>query len=118
MANTIPTLAPVTQLPDPGAQIGVPSTIGALAQAVVKWLKLAQQQINRLSSGSIAGCSTAATSPPAAPSITIYAQGDFIRNSAPTIQGTSGSHYVVIGWICVAGGQPGTWTPCRTLTGT
>jgi hypothetical protein len=74
--------------------------------------------LNRVSSGSISGCSTASTSPPAAGSVTIYSQGDFTRNSAPTVLGAAGSQYVVMGWLCVAGGSPGTWVPCRALTGT
>lgn len=114
---TSPQLSPVTQLPDPQS-IGSSTTVIALGAAVVKWLKLCQQQLNRVSNGSISGSSTAATSPPAVGSVTIYSQGDFIRNSAPTVAGSTGSQYVVIGWICTAGGTPGTWVPCRTLTGT
>ena len=105
-----------TQLPDP-QRIGSPSTIAGLAMAVINWLKLAQQQINRLSSGSIAGSTTASTSPPSVGSVTLYAQGDFIRNAAPTEAGSAGSKYVVIGWICSVGGTPGTWLQCRCLTG-
>ena len=106
-----------TQLPDPN-QIGQTVSPGPLAKAVAKYLKLVQQQVNRLSDGSINGSTTASTSPPPANSITIYAQGDYIRNSAPTVQGTSGSQYVVKGWICVAGGKPGTWVQDRGITGT
>lgn len=106
-----------TQLSDP-SQIGRPNSTSALASAVVKYLKLVQQQVNRLSDGSISGCSTASTSPPAANSTSIYAQGDYIRNSAPTVLGPSGSEYVVKGWICVAGGIPGTWVQDRSYTGT
>lgn len=105
-----------TQLPDP-QNIGSPGTVSGLAMAVIRWLKLVQQQVNRLSSGSIAGCTTASTSPPIAGSVTLYAQGDFIRNSAPTELGSAGSKYVVIGWICNTGGTPGTWLQCRCLTG-
>lgn len=106
-----------TQLPDPN-QIGQTVSPGPLAKAVAKYLKLVQQQVNRLSDGSINGCTTAALAPPVSNSVTIYAQGDYIRNSAPTVQGTSGSHYVVKGWLCVAGGAPGTWVQDRCLTGT
>jgi hypothetical protein len=108
-----------TTLKDP-SQIAAsaPSNLRGFAKAIVDWLKLAQQQINRISNGSISGCPTASTSPPAAGSVTLYAQGDFIRNSAPTVQGTTGSQYVVTGWICVLGGTPGTWVACHSLTGT
>lgn len=108
---------PNTQLPDPTQQIGPAKDLPTLRTAVTKWLKLAQQQVNRLSSGTINGSTTASTSPPAVGSVTLYAQGDFIRNSAPTELGSAGSKYVVIGWICVAGGQPGTWVACRCSTG-
>lgn len=107
-----------TQLPDPAVRIGSPASVALLARAVVDWLKLAQQQINRISAGSINGSTTAATSPPAAGSVTIYATGDYIRNSAPSVLGSSGSQYVVKGWICIAGGKPGTWVQDRSLTGT
>lgn len=113
----MPTLAPVTNLPDPAQPIGNPTNIGMLIAAVVKYLRLVQQQVNRISGGSIAGATTASTSPPAVGSVTIYSQGDRILNSAPTELGSAGSKYVVTGWICVAGGAPGTWLQCRTLTG-
>jgi hypothetical protein len=110
-------LQPQTQITDPNT-IGHPSTVAALTMAVIKYLRLMQQQMNRLSNGSINGSTTAATSPPAVGSVTLYAAGDFIRNSAPVVQGASGSQYVVIGWLCTVGGKPGTWVPCHTLTGT
>lgn len=106
-----------TQLPDPANKIGKPSNLGMAVLVIVEWLKLAQQQINRLSAGSINGSTTASTSPPAPPSVTLYSAGDFIRNSAPTELGAVGSKYVVTGWICTVGGQPGTWVQCRNLTG-
>lgn len=53
----------------------------------------------------------------AAPTGNKWAQGNFCWNSTPTEQGTAGSKYVVLGWVCVASGTPGTWLPCRTLTG-
>lgn len=103
---------------DPQNQIANPSSVAVLASNSIKYLRTIQQQLNRLSAGGIAASTTAAASPPAANSTNIYAQGDFIRNSAPVVLGTSGSQYVVIGWVCVAGGKPGTWVQSRTLTGT
>jgi hypothetical protein len=42
-----------------------------------------------------------------------------LRNSNPTeITSTAGDNYVLYGWICVAGGTPGTWEEIRTNTGT
>lgn len=73
------------------------------------------EQLNGLSDGLVSASTTANT---AAPTTGAHQEGDFIRNSAPTVAGAAGSQYVVIGWICVAAGTPGTWMPCRCLTGT
>lgn len=53
----------------------------------------------------------------AAPTSGTWARGDFVWNSTPSEAGTAGSKYVVLGWICTAGGTPGTWLAARTLTG-
>lgn len=53
----------------------------------------------------------------AAPTTGTYAQGDFVRNSNPTELGVALAKYVLIGWVCVASGTPGTWRESRTLTG-
>lgn len=71
-------------------------------------------QVNLLSEGRIAAEYGAST---AAPTTGTHAQGDFMRNSAPTELGTGGSKYVIFGWVCVSGGTPGTWLQCRYLTG-
>lgn len=71
-------------------------------------------QINQLSEGRIAAKYNAAT---AAPTTETWQQGDFIANSAPAEAGAVGSKYVVLGWVCVASGTPGTWVDCRCLTG-
>lgn len=70
--------------------------------------------VNLITEGRIAGTANATT---AAPTTGTYAQGDFVRNSAPTEQGTAGSRYVVLGWVCVAGGTPGTFVPIQPPTG-
>lgn len=77
-------------------------------------MRLLQNQINALSEGVLVAHYSATT---AAPTTGTYAQGDFIRNSAPTESGTAGSKYVIHGWQCVASGTPGTWVQCRFLTG-
>lgn len=87
--------------------------LGLTRQLESLWRQLAQQ-VNQLSEGSIVAAYTAATAPPTAGS---YVQGDFIRNSAPTELGTAGSKYVVLGWVNVATGTPGTWVQARALTG-
>jgi hypothetical protein len=49
----------------------------------------------------------------AAPTSGANAQGDIIRDSNP-VKVTGGAfNYVRIGWICTAGGEPGTWEELR-----
>ncbi len=72
------------------------------------------QQVNGLSEGKVAAHYSARTS---VPTTGTHAQGDFIRNSTPTELGSGGSKYVILGWVCVAGGTPGTWVQARALTG-
>ena len=72
------------------------------------------QQVNGLSEGRIAANYNAAT---AAPTTGLYQQGDKVWNSAPVEAGTALSKFVVIGWICTVGGEPGTFVPMRVLTG-
>lgn len=69
--------------------------------------------VNLLSNGRLAGTNNAMT---AAPTAGGYAVGDFVRNSAPAEAGSSGSKYVVLGWVCTAD-NPLTFLPCRVLTG-
>ena len=52
-----------------------------------------------------------------APGSGTYLQGAFVRNSGPVEQGEDGAKYVLLGWVCVASGTPGTWLEVRTLTG-
>jgi hypothetical protein len=71
-------------------------------------------QVNLLSEGRISATYNAQT---AAPTTGTHAHGDFVRNSAPVELGTTPNKYVIHGWLCVAGGTPGTWVQCRYLTG-
>jgi len=71
-------------------------------------------QVNNLTEGQVTAVQNANTAPPTTGT---YQHGDFIRNSAPVEAGTAGSRYVITGWICTAAGTPGTWLPCRSLTG-
>ena len=71
-------------------------------------------QVNLLSEGRIAAEYAATT---AAPTTGTHARGDFVRNSEPSELGTASSKYVIFGWLCVTGGEPGTWVQCRFLTG-
>lgn len=72
------------------------------------------QQINAVSEGRIAGTYNATT---AAPTTGTYAQGDYIKNSAPSELGTALTKYVIKGWTCTVAGTPGTWLQDRALTG-
>lgn len=72
------------------------------------------RQVNALSEGRLAASYSARTS---APTTETWAKGDQVRNSNPAEAGGAGSKYVVTGWICTAGGTPGTWLEMRTLTG-
>lgn len=71
-------------------------------------------QVNLLSEGRLAAEYGATT---AAPTTGTHARGDFVRNSEPSELGAASSKYVIYGWLCVTGGEPGTWVQCRFLTG-
>lgn len=71
-------------------------------------------QVNMLSEGRISAANNAST---AAPTTGAYAQGDFVRNSAPSELGSASSKYVIFGWLCVSSGTPGTFVQCQFLTG-
>jgi hypothetical protein len=79
-----------------------------------RWYREVAQQVNSLSEGRLNASYTAYSS---APTTGTWAKGDQVRNSAPVEAGTAGSKYVVTNFICTAGGAPGTWLPCRSLTG-
>jgi hypothetical protein len=65
----------------------------------------------------IAGKVSATSRATAPPTGGVWSAGDFVRNAAPAELGTAASKYVVLGWVCVTSGTPGTWLACRTLTG-
>lgn len=71
--------------------------------------------INLMTDGSLTGTNNAM---PAAPTGGMYARGDYVRNSTPSVLGAAGSQYVVLGFVCVVGGTPGTFVQARALTGT
>jgi hypothetical protein len=100
------------KLPEPEPKIGTWST--TLLHALKRFFDSLTGQVNGISEGRIASVTNAYTEPPVAGT---YAQGDFVRNSAPAELGTEGAKYVVTGWVCVEAGSPGTWVEQRTLTG-
>lgn len=53
----------------------------------------------------------------AAPTSGNWRVGDTVYNTIPAETGTSGSKYIISGWINTVAGSPGTWLPQRTLTG-
>ena len=79
-----------------------------------RWYREIAQQVNGLTEGSISVRYQATT---AAPTTGTWMQGDFVTNSAPAELGTSPNKYVILGWVCVAAGTPGTWVQTRSLTG-
>lgn len=74
------------------------------------------RQVNALAECRIGAFLNADTAAPSS-SATPFAQGDKVWNTTPSEQGTAGSKYVVVGWVCVASGTPGTWKDMRVLTG-
>ncbi|KPF66135.1 hypothetical protein IP84_17045 [beta proteobacterium AAP99] len=86
-----------------------------LYQVLYKFTKDVAVKVNQIADGRFAGFDLSAT---AAPTTGTWFRGDQVKNSAPSVLGTAGSRYVIVGWICVTGGQPGTWAEMRTLTGT
>jgi len=85
-----------------------------LSLRLFELVKAINIKVNALALGRVSGTDGAMTSPPAAGE---WAQGDWVRNAAPTEAGSAGSRYVVTGWMCVAAGSPGTWVQTRVLTG-
>jgi hypothetical protein len=92
-----------------------PSDTKALTRKLIDCFRVLIPKVNGLASGSYNAVDNALT---AAPTTGTWAQGDFIRNSSPSVAGVALSQYVVYGWLCVSGGTPGTWVQCRFLTGT
>ena len=78
------------------------------------WYRQIAQQVNGLSEGVIAASYNALT---ATPTSGTAAQGDYIKNRTPTELGAAGNKHVVLGFICVVSGSPGTWLQHRGLTG-
>lgn len=91
-----------------------PSDKAQMERKLTDLFRETNRQVNQLTEGVGSAVHNALS---AAPTTGTYAQGDFIRNSTPSEAGTAGSKYVILGWICTAGGTPGTFLACRALTG-
>ena len=81
---------------------------------IIELFRDVAKYVNAMSSGSFGAISGKGT---AAPTTGTWGQGDYIANSNRVEDGIIGSRFVVMGWVCVAGGTPGTWVESRTLTG-
>lgn len=51
------------------------------------------------------------------PTTGAHTVGEFVRNSAPTEQGSAGAKFIVQGWTCITSGTPGTWVANNVFTG-
>lgn len=101
------------KLPTDNHRLG--NDFGTLLKSLSQLLPTFAAQVNAVSEGRISGHYNALESAPAGG---LYSQGDYIRNAKPSVLGTAGSRYVVKGWLCTVGGDPGTWVEDRGLTGT
>lgn len=97
------------QIAQPGADFD-----RRLYQSLFKLFRDIATKVNQMAAGTASGFDGAAT---AAPTTGTWAQGDRVRNSSPSELGAVGSKYVVIEFLCIAGGTPGTWVQVRALTG-
>ncbi|MCA9874828.1 MAG: hypothetical protein KC441_14255 [Anaerolineales bacterium] len=43
-----------------------------------------------------------------------WKQGDIVWNAKPAVQDESSGPYLILGWVCVAPGAPGTWVAIKT----
>jgi hypothetical protein len=100
------------KLPTANYRLGIDAA--SIARALAQLLPQFAIQINNASEGQISGAYNALDSMPTSGA---HAQGDYVRNRAPAETGTTGAKYVVKGWICTAGGTPGTWVEDRGITG-
>lgn len=87
----------------------------SIARSLLQVLPVFAKQVNAVSEGRIAGHHNAASTAPASG---LYQRGDYLRNSQPQVLGPAGSQYVIKGWVCITGGEPGTWVQDRGATGT
>jgi len=73
---------------------------------VARELREHASEVNALAEGRLTGTYNAQTS---VPTTGLHAKGDIVRNSNPSELGAAPNTYVIYGWICTAGGEPGTW---------
>lgn len=78
-------------------------------------IRLIEDSLNRRFEGRIYE-RYSATAAPTGTTIS-WQVGDQVSNSNPVELGTAGNGYIIIGWVCIAAGAPGTWREMRVLTG-
>ena len=86
----------------------------SLNAELLYWMRSAANKINQIADGRFSARDLTSAVVPASGA---YAIGDFVANSAVSELGSAGSKYVILGWVNVAGGSPGTFVQCRALTG-
>jgi hypothetical protein len=90
----------------------LPQTYDAAALAEV--LRRIVTQLNNLSDGRLNARDSGLTSPPTTGR---YARGDVVWHTSPSETATTTGNFVVMGWVCTASGEPGTFEQMRVLTG-
>lgn len=79
-------------------------------------MRVVEDAVNRLSEGRIYQRYNAAAAAPTGTTVS-YQVGDQVMNSNPVELGSAGSKYMIVGWMCIAAGTPGTFREMRVLTG-
>lgn len=90
---------------------------GYVMDLVVRLNELFRNITNTLDSLRGGHISAALNTGTTAPTTGKWNLGDQVRNSNPSELGSAASKYVIVGWICVSPGEPGTWVQMRCLTG-
>lgn len=77
-------------------------------------LREIMQRVDLMSYGNLAGTRGTALVIPATGTAAV---GDVITKANPVEAGAAASKYIIMGWVCVTAGSPGTWREMRVLTG-
>lgn len=86
-----------------------------LQLSLTRFMRDITQQVNLLSDGRIVARESGSATP--ASTVIEYVEGDFVWNNNPLEVTATASSYVVLGWININAGSPGTWHEVRTRTG-
>jgi hypothetical protein len=84
------------------------------AAALAEVLRRIVTQLNNLSDGRLNARDSGLTAPPTTGR---YAVGDVVWHTSPSETTTTTGNFVVMGWVCTASGEPGTFEQMRVLTG-